>query len=222
MVTAERLDRRPWRDKNWLVLSPHADDETLGAGALIAQASAVGRLKSVTYLTDGAGSHPAGTRGIVGIRRREASRALRRLSREETQVDWLGWRDAHPPAPGSALFTRAAMMLGARLRRLAIDAVAVSAQEDAHCDHVAAYDLAQAAITASRRSVALFAYHVWSAPSAKARCFSTAAMPIGRRRHALRAHRSQLSNIYGEGFRLERAHRAMRAFDLLYLQDGRS
>jgi hypothetical protein len=41
VVTASLADR-PWRSLRWLVLAPHADDETLGAGALIAQAEATG------------------------------------------------------------------------------------------------------------------------------------------------------------------------------------
>ena len=41
------LERSPWRSARWLVIAPHADDETLGAGALIHQAAEAGRLAGV-------------------------------------------------------------------------------------------------------------------------------------------------------------------------------
>ena len=45
-----------------LVLAPHADDESLGCGGLLAQAVAAGLQPGVLVLTDGAGSHPGSTR----------------------------------------------------------------------------------------------------------------------------------------------------------------
>ncbi|WP_312082777.1 PIG-L family deacetylase, partial [Brevundimonas sp.] len=62
------LERSPWRSARWLVIAPHADDETLGAGALIRQAAETGRLAGVVVLTDGAGSHE-GVVARVGLHR---------------------------------------------------------------------------------------------------------------------------------------------------------
>ena len=87
----------------WLVLAPHADDETLGAGALVAQAAAARRLAGVVYLTDGAGSHDAGGAWLARVRRREAALAVRRLGgRDAPPPLFLDWPDAHPHQPGSA------------------------------------------------------------------------------------------------------------------------
>lgn len=219
MVSAEPLANSKWANARWLVLAPHPDDETLGAGALIAEAATRGCLAAVAYLTDGTGSHPSGTPGLAAARRIEARKAIGRLTDNTISIEWIGWQDAHPAEPESPRFFRDAMRLGALLRRLRIDAMAVTDLSEAHCDHVAAYRLAKAAIRLSRRSVALFAYHVWSAPTHhRARRIKTGPLALGRRRHALHAHRSQLSNVYGTGFRLPPERQRMAARDTLTLQ----
>ena len=53
------LAASPWRGARWLVIAPHPDDETLGAGALIHHAAARNRLGGVVFLTDGGGSDSA-------------------------------------------------------------------------------------------------------------------------------------------------------------------
>lgn len=223
MVAASALSHSVWAQARWLVLAPHPDDETLGAGALIDQAARSRRLGGIVYLTDGTGSHPPGTVGLAIARRREAGHAIQRLAGRRIPIDWLGWRDAHPHEEDSMPFLRDAQRLGSLLRRRRIDAVAVTGPRETHGDHVAAYRLASAACRAARRSIALFAYDVWSdgAP-ASGRQFRTHAMALGRRRQALHAHRSQLSNVYGEGFRLPPEKRRMAGSDRLRLQVRRA
>lgn len=219
MVTAEPLDRSVWARARWLVLAPHPDDETLGAGALIGHAATTDRLAGITYLTDGTGSHPEGTPGLAIARRAEARRAVRHLAGGRVPIDWIGWRDAHPHDSESARFRRDAMRLGARLRRHRVDAIAVSADTDTHCDHIAAHRLAVAAIRLARRPVDLFIYHVWSEPAgAPARRIRTRPVLLGRRRQALRAHRSQLTPAFGPGFRLATERQRMAPSDTLVLQ----
>jgi len=206
-----------WRRARWLVVAPHPDDETLGAGALIAHAAAGRRLAAVVYLTDGTGSHPPGTPRLAIIRRDEARTALRRLGAGDTRITWLNWPDAHPHALGSTAFGRDARRLSAELRRRRVEAIAVTDASEDHCDHVAAFGLAMAAIRHARRRIALFAYHVWSPTDRQRHYLRTPPMLAGQRRHALRAHRSQLTSRLGDGFRLPRARLAMPSFDLLAL-----
>ncbi|WP_025294106.1 PIG-L deacetylase family protein [Sphingomonas sanxanigenens] len=217
-MNPEPLDRSVWARSRWLVIAPHPDDETLGAGALIGQAARGGRLGGILYLTDGSGSHPDGTPRLAAARRAEARAAIRRLSPRGTAIDWVGWQDAHPHAPGSPRFDRDVAWLAAMLRRRRIDAIAVTDRAESHCDHVAAFGFAAAAVRQARRRVALFAYHVWSAapPNARRR-IRTAALRPGHRRHALRAHRSQLSPVMGDGFRLSAEQCRMTPFDILDL-----
>ncbi|MFL9841891.1 PIG-L family deacetylase [Sphingomonas sp. ST-64] len=214
---AAALQASRWRRARWFVLAPHPDDETLGAGALIAHSARAGRLAGIAFLTDGAASHPAGTPRLAIIRRCEARAALRRLGAAHAPVDWLNWRDAHPHAPGSPAFEREALRLAAQLRRRRVGAIAVSDADDGHSDHVAAFALAAHAVRLARRRIALFSYHVWSPRDPRRRYFRTPPMPSGRRRHALCAHRSQLTPRLGEGFRLARDRLAMPPHDLLGL-----
>ena len=210
----------------WLVLAPHPDDETIGAGALIAQTAAEGRLAGVVYLTDGSGSHaigPALTRGrLIRHRDREARLALRRLAgpRSVPPVR-LDWRDGDPPAAGSVGYDRALRRLAAMLRSRRVDALAAPAPDEGHCDHVAAHALARAAAARSRRPVALFGYRVWGGAVARAARppLVTRALPVGRRRHALMAHRSQTGAALGPGFRLPPCLLRLASRDLLYPDD---
>lgn len=212
------LATRPWATMRWLVIAPHADDETLGTGALIAQTTAWGTLAGIAFLTDGCASHPPGTPHIRSVRRREAGHAIRRLGAGAVPVHFINWRDANPHAQGDPAFTRDAALLAARLCDMRVDAIAVTAEGEAHCDHEAAFLLARAAVRQARRPVRLFQYHVWSEPGPRPRrILRTAPIQAGRRRHALAAHRSQLTLAYGAGFRLSPTMRRMTAVDHLYL-----
>lgn len=222
MVKAEALTQSRWSQARWLVLAPHPDDETLGAGALIAHCAASDRLGGIIFLTDGTGSHPEGTPRIAMIRRKEAYHAISRMNAAAALTIWMGWRDAHPFGIDSKAFARDADRLAAIIRGQRIDAIAVTDDSESHCDHVAAFRLAEAASSRARRAVALFAYHVWSEAPRCVRRIATPAMPIGKRRHALLAHRSQMSPILGDGFRLPREKLRMPARDILTLRrDGR-
>lgn len=202
----------------WLVLAPHADDETLGAGALVAEAAGAGRLAGVVYLTDGAGSHDDGGPKLARLRRREARLAVRRLAgRGAAAPVFFDWPDAQPHEPGSRAWRAAVRRLVTLIRARGVDAIAVTGVQEPHCDHVAFHALACAAIAAAHRAVALFDYRVWIDPAVPAARFTvrTRAMPAGQRRHALMAHRSQTSAAFGPGFRLSRAAWRMPASDLL-------
>lgn len=219
MVSAEPLAKSPWRRARWLILSPHPDDETLGCGALIANVARASRLAGIVYLTDGTGSHPAGTSGLATARKREAGHAVRRLAGGGVRIDWLAWRDADPHDDDDPAFGRDAGRLAAWCRQRRVDAIAVTDAFEPHCDHAAAYRLANAAACLARRPIALFAYHVWSPPpSDRNRRVRTTAIKPGRRRRALRAHRSQLTPAFGAGFRLDRAQQRMAAIDCLTLR----
>jgi N-acetylglucosamine malate deacetylase 1 len=213
------LERSPWRRARWLVIAPHPDDETLGAGALIHDAAARKRLAGIVYLTDGGGSHPQGTAGLRAMRRREAHRAVRLLSATSVPVDWLGWQDGSPCETGSARFDCTAMRMAAIIRARRVDALAVSDPGDGHCDHIAAFVLACETRVRSRRKLQIFTYSVWDEAASRGVRLRTPPMPVGLRRRALCAHRSQLSPSMGEGFRLPPSMRRMRAADCLVAVD---
>lgn len=205
----------------WLVLAPHPDDETLGAGALIAQVARAKRFAGLVYLTDGSGSHPRTTGALVQVRKREAARALRRLTGNgDHRPVHLGWTDAAPAMPGSRQFERSVRTLAALCRHRKVDALAVTALHEPHCDHEAAARLAYAVRAMAGRPIMVAEYLVWAkAPDRRTcRVWRTEAMLVGQRRRALDAHRSQLTAAHGPGFRLPAERRRMPAADTLYMR----
>jgi LmbE family N-acetylglucosaminyl deacetylase len=218
------LNADPWRRRRWLVLAPHPDDETLGTGALIAQAWAAGTLAGIAYLTDGSGSHEADSitpLRLAARRKAEAGHALFRLTASRALNRFhLDWKDASPAAPGEPIFDRSASVLSALCRRCRVDAIAVTALGEPHCDHAAAARLAYAVQSRARRRLIVAEYVVWAdAPARnKNQVLRTAKLPGGRRRHALCAHRSQLTGSHGTGFRLAKERLRMPAYDTLYVR----
>jgi LmbE family N-acetylglucosaminyl deacetylase len=81
LVDLPRLQLRP--GANVLVVAAHPDDETLGAGGLIARAAATGCQVSIVIATDGEASHPDSPSHtpaqLAGIRRAEVHAAVRAL-----------------------------------------------------------------------------------------------------------------------------------------------
>jgi LmbE family N-acetylglucosaminyl deacetylase len=211
----------------WLVLAPHADDETLGCGALIADAASRGALAGVVILTDGVGSHshdgPASRARLVAARRREAARAVRMLAGPAHPPPlFLDWPDAQPFAAGDPGFEWARRRLTAFCRQRKVDALAVTARHEPHCDHEAAFCLAYAVAASVMRPITVFEYIVWALepPGEGYRALRTPPIPIGLRNAALASHRSQLTPQFGDGFRLPAAKLRMPAFDLLYERTG--
>lgn len=226
-LSAVRLDRTRWAAARWLVLAPHADDETIGAGALITHAARLGSLAGVVFVTDGAGSHPhldaAARRRHVALRRREAERALRRLAPGAPAPHFLDWPDATPPDRADAVFSETLRRTAALCRRLKVNAIAVTAAHEPHCDHAAACELAYALRDGASRPIEVFEYVVWAdvPPGPTHRVLRTPARPAGPRRLALAAHRSQITPLHGEGFRLPARHLKTKPFDLLYVRTRR-
>lgn len=219
-MVMQMLDAKPWRGMRWLILAPHPDDETLGAAALIAQMTKARCLAGVVYLTDGSGSHEDGGR-LVSVRKREAAVALRRLTGSRASPPrHLGWKDAMPFQSDDPRFAQSCRTLTALCQRLHVDAVAVTALAEPHCDHSAAARLAYAVQGAMARRLIVAEYVVWGeVPDRKAyRIVRSAPMPTGKRGHALRAHRSQLTASHGAGFRLPKAQQRMAARDTLYVR----
>lgn len=109
--------------KRWLVLAPHADDETLGPGATLALAAAAGVEVRPVVVTDGA------RQGDAGVREAEARAAARELGIAEPEF----WR--YPDREVEAALPRLERELAAALDRLKPDALLLAAPVDLHPDH---------------------------------------------------------------------------------------
>ena len=189
------------RSGGWLVIAPHPDDETLGAGGLIAALAAAGGNLTVAFLTDGSGSHVGAPgwseRRVAGVRAREARAALHQLGLDAAPLD-LGWRDAAPFAPASPEFAATVRRLVALCRRRGVRNIVTSWDADPHCDHAAAAALAQATGRRLRIRPRYYAVWAWTLPDLdhRLRGMRATAMPVerfrGEQRRALACHRTQL------------------------------
>jgi hypothetical protein len=108
-LSAQPLSRNRWAGSRWLVPAPHANDETIGAGALIAMAGRQGRPAGVAFVTDGSGSHPhvddRSRATLVALRRRKEERALRGRKGSQGQHEEANRRSARAPAAWAKIDT---------------------------------------------------------------------------------------------------------------------
>ncbi len=206
-----------------LILSPHQDDETLGAGGLIATAAGLGLRPRVAYLTDGGASHvgsPTWSRErLAALRAKEAVAALGDLGVPAEDVLFLGWRDAEPHPAGSNAYDEALLAL----ERWTADRPPASVWStwvgEAHGDHVATARVGEAFRAASDPTPAAFAYIVWGWKEA---ALDDVAEPrslycpatVERRARALARHASQTTDLIADAakaFRLPCAVAAVTA-----------
>ena len=172
--------------RRWLVLAPHADDETLGAGATMALAVERGVEVHLVVLTDGA------RQGDAGEREGEVLAAARELGVPPPEL----WR--FPDRGLAARLPALVRAVAAALRRLAPDTVLVTSPVELHPDHRAAALATQRAVRrhtllgVARRPPAWVAAYEVSAPMHPN--LLVAADPVWeRKRRAIACHRSQLA-----------------------------
>ncbi|MBI5089343.1 MAG: PIG-L family deacetylase [Actinobacteria bacterium] len=174
-----------------VVVSPHPDDETLGAGGLIATALDRGLPVTVVAVTDGESSHPG--RDMGAQRRTELTDAMRALAPDGgVDVRRLGLPDGH-------IGDRLADLVDALVDLVEPgDLVACPLHDDGHPDHEAV--AVGATEAARRRGSWLRTFGVWAwhrhvpASSALPRGQLLPLSPVVRRRKqlALAFYRSQL------------------------------
>lgn len=145
-----------------LILAPHADDESLGCGGLIAAASAAGHPPFVLILTDGTGSHPNSRAyppsRLKSVREQEASDAVGILGLPPGRIGFLGLRDTAAPMEGDGFEAAVAAILSF-VERTEAASILSPWQHDPHCDHLAAHLMASEAVARCR--VRHLAYPIW-------------------------------------------------------------
>lgn len=213
---AEVMDGRPA-----LVVAPHPDDESVGCGGLIAQASALGAAVHIAIVTDGSASHPGSSTHhrdrLRQLRHSETLEAAAVLGVPAERVSFLDIPDGEAPQHG-----RSAQAAGRRLASLAhgisAGTIFTSWNYDTHPDHVAAHHYA--GIAARETQAALFSYPVWAwmlprrtlMPNLRLQGFSIDITPhVAIKREAVLRHRSQTTAVIADdpsGFRLSDAQLA--------------
>jgi LmbE family N-acetylglucosaminyl deacetylase/SAM-dependent methyltransferase len=136
-----------------LVVAAHPDDETLGAGGLIAACAARGIRVRVVVVTDGAAAPPEP--GTAARRAREVRRAVAELA-PAARLDLLGFADGGTSGDRAAISAALAPIIAA-LPRGAL--VAAPWRGDGHVDHEVVG--AVCAELAAPLAVALVEYPIW-------------------------------------------------------------
>lgn len=147
-----------------LVVAPHPDDETLGAGGLIALLREQAARVDVVLFSDGAASHPDSRtfppERLAALRRHELAAALRILGVDAARhVHALGYPDGSLPGPGSPGYDGAVHRVQALIRALEPRTVLVPWRRDPHDDHRASFEIASRALSGS--AVRRLEYPIW-------------------------------------------------------------
>lgn len=142
-----------------VVVAAHPDDETLGAGGLVAAATAAGLGVDVVVFTDGEASHPSSpsttAEQLAVLRRRETRSAVRRLSPSSSVI----FTDLGDGRLGDSL-TEAVSTLVDVIGENGRKTLLVSPwRGDRHPDHAAAGQAA--AIAAERTDARRLEYPIW-------------------------------------------------------------
>lgn len=141
-----------------VVLAAHPDDESLGAGGLMAEAARRGLPVDLLLLTDGEGSHPHSpthTPELLARRRRTEGEAAARALGIGGDVVRLGLPDGDVAAHHAHVVRRVVDVLGDARRTLLV----APWRGDGHPDHEAAGRIAAA--VAVRTGARLVEYPVW-------------------------------------------------------------
>lgn len=190
-----------------VVLAAHPDDESLGAGGLIASATRRGVAVEIVSATDGEGSHPDSPthppEDLAVVRAEEARQAARALGVPVELVHRLALPDGGVVDHQDDLTGRLVEIVGDGR----VTVIVAPWRHDAHPDHEAA---GRAAAAAARRTGAdLWEYPVWfwhwghpeDAPWSMLHPFVLDDLALQAKREAIHAHASQvapLSDLEGD------------------------
>lgn len=182
-----------------LVIAPHADDEILGAGAIMARAAQAGARVAIVVATNGAASDPGRDATVLAGMRRDECRAG--LERMLGYVPALLFLDQPDGGLSSNAIPRSRMAaLSAFCAEAAPDTVLVTDPADGHPDHKAAFGLASRIVGAGIG----WLLQVMPVSQRVDRLFDPTgfdAIAVGdfavRKRAALACHASQLDPVAG-------------------------
>lgn len=187
-----------------LVVSPHADDETLGCGGLIAARAERGRPTHVVFLTDSAGTSPDAAEREKQARRRreEAGEALRILGLRREDASFLEAPDGRLDRLDKETDRGVRAGLGALVQRLGPEAIYLPFLGSHSTEHDAAHRMCAEVLAQSGWRGRLWEYPVWAwwnpprfinrSRGKPDPTFLSLGAKLETKRNALRAHHSQM------------------------------
>lgn len=213
---AELLARRPallLTDVTQLgrtvVVAPHPDDESLGAGGAIALLRETNVPVHVLFVSDGSQSHPNSpaypAKRLMELREAEAREALHMLNVPVEAATFLRLPDTQVPTPGDASFITAVETVTSLLNAFRPDTVLVPWRRDPHRDHRAAWQILQKAVEPLSTQPRWLEYPIWlwelggTDDQPRPDEVQVWQLPIGsvvgRKKAAIAAHRSQVTRL---------------------------
>ncbi|MBF8456151.1 PIG-L family deacetylase [Kaistella sp. G5-32] len=147
---------------NTLIVAPHADDESLGCGGVIALLRKYGQNVYILLLSDGTLSHPNSkeypAERLRDIRENELVNAAAFLGVEAQNIIFCRFKDRSVPDQSSEGFDDALKNINKILSIIRPQSIFVPWRRDPHPDHQAAFQLIQAAITENAK---IYEYPIW-------------------------------------------------------------
>lgn len=192
-------------DTSRLVLvAAHPDDETLGAGGLLATAAAADLSIDVVLLSAGEASHPDSpthTPGELATLRVEETRAALALLAPTARLLVVGLPDGHLDSHEDRIVEVIVRTIGTGG---ATTLLAAPWRHDGHADHEVAGRAA--AVAAHRTDARLVEYPIWlwhwaaasDAPWGRFRVLRLPGAIRARKSHAISVHRSQVAPLSGD------------------------
>ncbi|ASQ89947.1 hypothetical protein CHL67_02545 [Prosthecochloris sp. GSB1] len=146
-----------------LVVAPHPDDEVLGLSGTILRFLAFGADVHILFMTRGEASHDDLEKSVVSSNRtRISDRVLASMGIASGRVTRWALPDGGIPRRNAPGFDDAAVRLGAMLERVRPDVLFVTHQRETWpYDHVASFEIAEAALGKYSGSCHCYGYAVW-------------------------------------------------------------
>jgi len=192
--------------RSCLILAPHPDDETLGCGATIMRKLSSGSSVQVVIATDGRHSNLSAKLSadtLVEIREEEARQAGAILGLPRDNIAFLRFEDGRLADHRPFLCERLSDILSA----MNLEEIFVPSIIDTHPDHRILGELGRELAKAHRDRPLLYEYPIWfwdpriwriaQLLDLRPRMVRTEGFRT-RKRNAVMAYRSQISNITGE------------------------
>lgn len=204
-----------------LVVAPHPDDESLGCGGAIALLRELNLEVFIATFSDGTLSHPNSRKfppaKLRELRERETARALAHLGVPADKAFFLRYRDRSvPDAAAPAEFGKAVSFFADLLAKLQPQTILAPWRRDPHPDHRACWQITRAALDEGGGfDCRLLEYPIWLWEMAEDDDLPVEenieifrldiSGTIAKKQAAIRAHRSQTTNLIDDdptGFRL--------------------